>query len=173
MDALEIRKKYQIHQVFAAILFFCLALISACQNTKNKFSQTREITWAEIDTFFTPPPTFAGDFGSFRTPLEFYNGETVLSESQWPARRKEILEKWHGMMGKWPEFLSGQELEIIRSEERESFTQHTVRFKWLPDEETEGYLLIPRLQDTPMPAVITVFYEPETAIGVGGKPMSA
>lgn len=149
---------------------FLLALIAGCRSSGTRSSGDRRTAWAEIDTFFSPPPAFAGNFGDFRSPLEFYNGEKVLSRDQWPARRKEILDKWHNMMGAWPELLTGQELKIVHSEPQEHFTRHTVRFRWLPDEETEGYLLIPHGEARPLPAVITVFYEPETAIGTGGKP---
>lgn len=47
--------------------------------------------------------------------------------------------------------------------------QYRVRFYWTPNEQTEGYLLVPD-KEGKKPAVITTFYEPETAIGLGGKP---
>ncbi len=47
--------------------------------------------------------------------------------------------------------------------------QYCVRFYWTPNEQTEGYLLVPD-KEGKKPAVITTFYEPETAIGLGGKP---
>jgi hypothetical protein len=37
---------------------------------------------------------------------------------------------------------------------------------WLPERETEGYLLVPD-GDGPFPAVLVVYYEPETGIGRG------
>ena len=46
--------------------------------------------------------------------------------------------------------------------------QYRVSFYWTPDEKTEGYLLVPEgSARRNMPAVITVYYEPETAIGIG------
>lgn len=152
------------------LLVWILLVFAACQ-PGGKFSEEKqEVNWAEIDTFFVPPPELAGELGDFRSPLKFYDGREVRSAKEWPARRQEILDKWHGMMGKWPELITNQELVVVHSELRGSFIQHTVRFKWLPNEETEGYLLVPTAQQDPRPAVITVFYEPETAIGVGGKP---
>lgn len=141
-----------------------------CQRGQSSQYSAAKPAWAEIDTFFTPPPSLQGITGDFRSPLRFYDGSQVTTRSQWPERRQEILDKWHSMMGEWPEILEDQELEVIRSEPRENFIQHTVRFKWLPDEYTEGYLLVPKASSKPLPAVVTVFYEPETAIGVGGKP---
>ena len=72
-------------------------------------------------------------------------------------------------MGPWPSIISNQVLQATGSEERENFVQHRVRFNWLPEESTDGYLLIPRGGGR-RAAVITVFYEPETAIGQGGSP---
>jgi hypothetical protein len=69
-------------------------------------------------------------------------------------------------MGEWPELITDQTFQILETTKRENFTQHKVRFRWLPNEETEGYLLIPNGEGK-KPAVITVFYEPETAIGLG------
>lgn len=129
-----------------------------------------QTNWAEIDTFFVPPPSLSGVTGNFRSPFDFYGGTRVTTRSQWAARRQEILNNWHSKMGAWPDFLTDQTLEIIRSESSDGFVQHTVRFKWLPNEYTEGYLLVPSQASKPMPAVITVFYEPETSVGIGGKP---
>ena len=69
-------------------------------------------------------------------------------------------------MGEWPEFLTEQKLTIIDSVQKEGFMQYKVSFNWLPNEQTEGYLLVPEGEGK-KPAVITVFYEPETAIGEG------
>ena len=64
--------------------------------------------------------------------------------------------------------MEDQELEIIDSVHREDFTQYTVRFNWTPQEKTQGYLLVPDGdRKEKKPAVITVYYEPETAIGKG------
>lgn len=148
----------------------CFFMTTGCQSVQTTEVADRKIEWAEIDTFFTPPPPYRNEMGAFRSPLKFYDGREVKSPDEWPARRAEILGYWMDKMGQWPDFLDQQELTIVSSETRENFVQHKVRFKWLPEEETEGYLLIPKDLVSPSSAVITVFYEPETAIGVGGKP---
>jgi dienelactone hydrolase len=119
-----------------------------------------------ISGYFNPPPEYQNDYGNFRSPLKFYDGRTVKTHADWDERRKEILETWHGMMGRWPELLTDQKLEYLDSVRRENFTQYRVRFYWIPGEMTEGYLLVPE-GDGKKPAVITVYYEPETAIGQG------
>lgn len=149
------------------IILFVASCRSSVQQGSAKNSRT---VWSEIDTFFTPPPQFAGVYGDFRSPLKFYDGREVKTTAQWEVRRKEIRDRWMALMGEWPPFLEDEEMTIIDSQPRENIIQHRVRFRWLPQEETEGYLLVPKDAARPLPAVITVFYEPETAIGVGGKP---
>ncbi|SHF64737.1 Dienelactone hydrolase family protein [Mariniphaga anaerophila] len=129
-------------------------------------NQEKEVLWEQIEQYFSPPEAFRNALGNFRSPLKFYNGDTVQSAEEWRRRREEIAQRWHEMMGSWPPIISNQKLEITETIQRENFTQHKVRFYWLPEEQTEGYLLIPNGKGA-KPAVITVFYEPETAIGMG------
>ena len=72
------------------------------------------------------------------------------------------------MMGKWPPLIKHQKPEIIESVKKNGYTQHRIRYKWLPDQVTEGYLLVPEGKGK-RPAVITVFYEPETSAGLGNR----
>lgn len=123
-------------------------------------------TWDKISPYFSPPEGYEGSYGKYRSPLLFSNGDPVQSKAEWKERRQEILDFWHQQMGEWPELLKNQELEIIDTLRRENFYQYRVRFNWTPNERTEGYLLIPD-GENPKPAVITVYYEPETAIGQG------
>ena len=122
--------------------------------------------WNRIKPYFKPPLRYIGIYGDYRSPLRFYDGRPVESADQWPARRQEILERWTGMMGAWPPLLEDQSAEILETVHRENFTQHKVRFFWTPDQPTEGHLLIPDGSGR-RPAVLTVYYEPETAIGLG------
>src|SRR5690606_14347532 len=70
------------------------------------------------------------------------------------------------MMGQWPAVMDDQQLERLDSVQRNGYLEYRVRFRWLPDQWTEGYLLKPDVAGN-KPAVITVYYEPETAIGEG------
>lgn len=119
-----------------------------------------------IDSFFSPPAAFKDQFGKYRSPLQFYDGQPVKNTADWQRRRAEILHKWHQLMGPWPAIDTQQSLQYLDSARRDNFTQYKVRFKWTPLETTEGYLLVPD-GGGKKPAVITVFYEPETAIGLG------
>lgn len=115
---------------------------------------------------FTPLPAFAGDFGGYRSPLLFADGRPVKTAADWKARRAEILAQWHQRLGPWPPLVADPKLEIVSTERRENFDQHIVRFSWTPTERVTGYLLIPDGSGK-RPAVVTVYYEPETAIGKG------
>jgi hypothetical protein len=122
--------------------------------------------WKDLMPFFTPPEEYKGKLGSYRSPLKFYDGRPVKTAKHWKERREEILSKWHQMMGVWPALLVDQKLKFVDSVRRDGFTQFRIRFNWMPNEETEGYLLVPDGKGK-KPAVITVFYEPETAAGMG------
>ncbi|MCA9050934.1 MAG: dienelactone hydrolase family protein, partial [Planctomycetaceae bacterium] len=148
---------------------------------------------------FSVPDPFRNDFGDYRSPLIFADGRRVKDAADWEQRRQEIRREWTELLGEWPPLITQPETEILQSEPRENFVQHTIRFRWLPPrkvsanktesqpssseraaatttqseaagrypesvEFTTGYLLIPAA-DGPHPAVVTVFYEPETAIG--------
>ncbi len=150
--------------LFSTIL---LAIFQTTPATGQNFQKpNKEKLWRQIEPYFSPPEEFQNEYGDFLSPLKFYNGESVNSFEEWPSRRKEILNRWHELMGEWPELITDQNFEILETTKRENFTQQKVRFRWLPTETTEGYLLIPDGEGK-KPAVITVYYEPETAIGLG------
>jgi hypothetical protein len=132
----------------------------------NAVDEDKARIWKEIAPYFTPPAEFQNKFGDYRSPLKFYNGKTVKTKSDWTKRRQEIHDRWSQMLGEWPALLTNQKMEILDSTLRDGFTQYTIRFFWTPTERTQGYLLIPHGSSGRQPAVITVYYEPETAVGL-------
>lgn len=150
------------------ILF--LVLVMACGGAKktNIPQPGDSAIWAEIQEYFSPPAEWADELGDYRSPLVFYNGDTVVSRREWARRKEEIRSTWMEKMGEWPDLMTDQRLEVMAQERREDFTQYTVEFDWIPGERTDGYLLVP---DEPgeKPAVITVYYEPETAANLNDK----
>lgn len=123
---------------------------------------------ARLAKHFSMPDKWVEDRGAYRSPLQFSNGAIAKSPQQWQQRREEILRQWHELMGAWPPPMENPELEVIESMRRENFQQLKVRLNWVPGESTVGYLLIPDRANS-QPAVITVYYEPETAIGEKGE----
>ena len=125
--------------------------------------------WEKLKPHSRPPAEFAGDFGGFRSPLLFADGRKVSKPAEWPARRAEILKSWHERLGTWPALLEKPRIEIRATERRENFTQHKVRVDIGPGpRQGDGYLLVPDGAD-PFPAVLVVYYEPETGAGLNPK----
>jgi hypothetical protein len=129
-------------------------------------AEQRMRLWAELAAYFEPPEEWRADGSGYRPPLVFERGQEVKTPEEWQERRREILDLWHGWMGEWPPLITDARLEIVAEEKRENFLQSRVRLRWTPSETTEGYLLRPE-GEGPFPAVVVVFYEPESAIGLG------
>ena len=158
-------------QSYILILISLGLFLTNCVGTKSKglMEAEKNAIWGQIATHFEPPSEYKNVYGDYRSPLLFYNGDSVKTKKDWQKRRAEIRSRWMDLMGEWPAIMTEQHFEIIDTVYREDFTQHTVRFYWTPNQQTEGYLLIPNTEGK-KPAVITVFYEPETAIGLSDKP---
>lgn len=141
--------------IFIALLSFVPAS-AICQET----------AWQKIQPFFQPPAEFADDFGEYRSPLQFDSGKFVKTPDDWKRRRAEILSTWHELLGEWPALIENPKMKVLETTKRENLTQMKIRFLWTPNEKTTGYLLLPDGARN-APAVLTVYYEPETAIGQG------
>ncbi len=125
---------------------------------------------AKLAPYFKPPADLAGDLGTYRSPLKFDDGTPVRTPEDWPKRRAELLKYWHGMMGEWPPLIAKPKFEFLEKERREGLTQHHVRVETAPGRTVDdAYLLVPDGQG-PFPAVLVVFYEAKTGIGLGKSP---
>lgn len=153
----------------AILVFVCtlcgLHAIKGQHPVVSEFNGQSE-TWEKLAPYFETPDTFRNKYATYRSPLRFYNGREVITKDDWAKRRAEIWERWHKLMGEWPPLLVDQQMELVDSTDKGSFIQYGIRFFWTPNEKTNGYLLVPKTGGK-KPAVITVFYEPETAIGLG------
>ncbi|HXP62906.1 MAG TPA: hypothetical protein VN829_20565 [Dongiaceae bacterium] len=154
-----------------------------------------------LEPFFRPPPEYGGQLGSYRSPLQFEDGTLVKTAVEWARRREEILKQWHGLMGPWPPILQAPKLEFLPekgpasrptpgglvagtnapqttahagerpvSPPRENFARHRVRLEIAPGQTGDGWLLVPDGKG-PFPAVLAVYYEPETTVGLGKEPL--
>jgi hypothetical protein len=125
--------------------------------------------WQRIEAFTQPPAEFAGEFGNYRSPLQFADGGPVESADDWPRRRKEILETWQRRLGSWPPLVERPAVSELESVERDGYVERHVRVQVSPSGKVaDGYLLIPP-GEGPFPAVLVPFYEPLTSIGRGQK----
>jgi len=121
--------------------------------------------WGAIREAFQPPEPWREKLGKYRSPLMFNDGRKVANQAEWQLRRSELLSDWQGLLGAWPELIVDPKTEVLEETRRENFRQLKVRFLWTPNEQTTGYLLIPDGEGK-RPAVLTVYYEPETSIGL-------
>jgi len=146
------------------LLTICSHTFTAKAQDARKDDTENEKIWEKISPCFILAEEYIDNYGSYRSPLKFYNGDAVKTAGDWKKRRKEIQIQWNEMMGKWPPFIKNQKMEILETVQEDGFVKQRVKFNWLPGKPTEGYLLIPEGKDK-KPAVVVVFYEPETAIG--------
>ena len=136
--------------------------------TPNARAQESSSPWDTIAPYFKVPERFAHEPGPYRSPLLREDGTRVSSPAEWNERRTQLRAMWDRLLGEWPPWITDPEVEVLSTERRENFSQLKVRFRWTPHEWTTGYLLIPD-GDAPRPAVVTVFYDPETAVGLKGE----
>lgn len=120
-----------------------------------------------ISEFFSPPAELAGDFGDYKSPLTFDDGSVVKTPVDWARRRKAILDYWRGVIGSWPSLIDKPVIEYKSKERRGNFMQHHVSVEIAPDKQmVDGYILVPD-GDGPFPAVLVVYYDAETGVGLG------
>lgn len=120
---------------------------------------------AAPDAAFAPPAEFRGDFGNYSPLLRFEDGREVARPSQWPERRREISEFWGQQLGAWPPLLKQPEIRTKSETNRENFLQREVELQISENQTAAGYLLLPK-GEGPFPAVLVVYYEPETSVGL-------
>lgn len=129
----------------------------------------REALRLKLAPYYRPPEEFAGQYGRYKSPLDFAAGGRVTAAKDWPRRRAEILARWHSRLGPWPPLLERPTIARQARVDRDGIAQHRVRVEVGPGGVTaEGYLLIPA-GSGPFPAAVVPFYEAETSVGQGAK----
>ena len=94
----------------------------------------------------------------------------VRTPADWPRRRREIWDQWQTLMGPWPPVIERPKLEFLEKSHRDNFAQNRIRLEIAPQQTGLGWLLVPDGQP-PFPAVLVVYYEPETSIGLSKEPL--
>ena len=144
-----------------------LSLLLAIATCPAFCAEPDEAVPKKLAAFFHPPKEFADDLGDYRSPLVFHDGRRVKTAADWKLRRREIIDRWHKIMGPWPPLVEKPKIEYIANEQRDHLTQHQVRVEIAPGGKTvEGYLLVPEGKG-PFPAVVVVFYDAKTGAGLG------
>lgn len=151
---MKARRSEQILAAFALAALACASPISA----------------AEMPDTFRPPAELAGQFGKYKSLLQFDDGRTVKIPADWAKRREEIKRDWEREIGHWPPLIEKPDIEIISETNRENFIQRQIRIQVAPGLKTDGYLLLPKTAGR-QAAVVVPYYEPESSIGVGKVPL--
>jgi hypothetical protein len=152
--------------IASCFLFVAASLIQAAEPDAAELHR-------KLAPYFKPPAELEKDLGGYKSPLKFYDGTAVKDATEWPRRRDEIRKKWHELMGAWPALIEKPKIEYLKKEHRENFTQHHVRIEVAPGKLTEdAYLLVPDGKG-PFPAVVVVFYDAKTGVGLGERMASA
>ena len=125
---------------------------------------------AELAPHFQIPEKFATASDGRTSPLVRADGSRVTDSREWEKQRAEIRRRWFELMGPWPELLADPRIEKVRTEPRDNFQQHTVQFEIARGFMAHAILLVPN-GPGPFPAVVVPFYEPETSVGLAGKPL--
>lgn len=122
----------------------------------------------DLAPYFAPPAELASDLGDFRSLLAFDDGTEVTTREDWKKRRAEIRRYWDEMLGEWPPLLDRPALEIEGERTRESTIEKKVKVPVAVELKLDGYLLVPSRasKEKPLPAVLVVYYEPETSAGL-------
>ncbi|REJ95348.1 MAG: sialidase [Planctomycetota bacterium] len=125
----------------------------------------------QLKPHFGVPDEYQGELGEFRSVMKFDDGSRVENADDWPRRREEIRKFWMNELGPWPELITRPRVEVLTEENKDGVIWKRIRIGYAPDQTPEGWLLVPE-GDGPFPAVLVVFYEPETSVGLGvdGKP---
>src|SRR5687768_9766810 len=125
---------------------------------------------ADLAPYFRPPAELLNVSDGRRSPLLRADGSRITDPRDWPKQSAEIRRQWFELMGPWPELLAAPKLEKIRSEPRDNVQQHAIRLELAPGMTAHAILLVPSGSGR-FPAVVVPFYDPETSVGLAGKPL--
>lgn len=148
-------------------LMLCCASSAMLLAAEPDAAAQHEALRRQLRSYYLPPTEFAGQLGSYRSPLSFSDGSVVESPDDWSRRRQEILASWRHRLGGWPAPLESPAVRTLHSEARDGYSERRVSIAISDHRDTvEGFLLTPEGAG-PFPAVLVPFYEPFTSVGRG------
>ncbi len=152
-----------------SLLLCLLGLLSVASGGSGALLSADGDVPETLRPFFSPPAALAGDFGAYRSPLEFNDGSRVRTVEDWRRRREEILAAWRELTGSWPPLIENPKVQYLDEMQRGDLIQHKVTVEIAPGDQTvAGYLLVPKGKG-PFPAVLVVYYDAETGVGLGNE----
>lgn len=152
----------------AAVLLLACVLVATVA-APGGAADVRDALVQQLQPYYQPPAEYAGQFGSYRSPLQFADGTRVATPADWARRRQEILDTWQRRLGAWPPLVERPAVKRLESVAQAGYAQHHVHVQISPTGQwADGYLLIPDGHG-PFPAALVPFYEPLTSIGQGKR----
>src|SRR5262249_49674074 len=122
---------------------------------------------AQLAPFFQPPDKYRDVLGDYRSPLDVSGKSMISTAEAWKKRRQQLREEWQELLGSWPPLIASPQVEVLSTQQRDTLESSKVRiFAGIDDEPVSGYLLKPHGRG-PSPAVLVVYYEPESGVGLG------
>ena len=99
------------------------ALLTGCRDARDRTAELGR----ELRPFTEPPEIYREEYGTYRSPLLFYNGDSVRTAADWVRRRAEIRTRWDSLLGAWPPVIAGQRFEYADTLPGEDFDRYRVR----------------------------------------------
>src|SRR5438105_4358964 len=118
----------------------CLCVLALLVICSRSSALTHQEAWAKIAPSFTEPEEFLGKMGAYRSSLLFDDGSEVKTATDWGRRREEILKKWHGLMGAWPQVIEHPKISVIESSDQGDHVRHKVKVQVAAYQWLDGYL---------------------------------
>lgn len=143
-----------------------LSIVVGLVAASSSGARSGEDAAGSIAEAFRPPEAYKGDLQTYQSPMIFKDGHHARNAAEWGERREEIRKTWDAIMGPPPPLIEKPTITVLAAEHRENFEQRRVRAEIAEGKTTDGYLLVPDGKP-PFPAMLIVYYEPETAIGKG------
>lgn len=122
----------------------------------------------EIEPFSQPPAEWVSQTNSLPSPLAKPGGGRIQTRDEWASRRAAIHREWMDLMGPWPPLVAEPRVERLAETRRDGFQQRRVRVETAQGQTSEGWWLAP-MGPGPFPAVLVVYYEPETSVGLNPR----
>ncbi len=118
--------------------------------------------------FCSPPERFRGQFGKYRSVMQFDDGSKVDRPEDWPRRRAEIRRYWLSAIGPWPGLIESPRARTLAEEHVENFTRRKLELQVAAKRSVVVYLLVPD-GDGPFPAVLVTWYNAKDSAGLTEK----
>jgi arylsulfatase A-like enzyme/dienelactone hydrolase len=134
---------------------------------RREWVETNHSPPPELATLFAPPAQHRGELGGYPSPLVFADGSPVVSANDWQRRRREILDSWQGVMGRWPKPIEKPRHEQIAVTRRSQVTQRQLKIGiGIGGEMVDALMIVPD-GDGPFPAVVVTCEDAKTSLGLG------